>query len=65
MAMQMQYCKNLDLPWVCEKIHSKREAVEKRTMDITLQPRELKWIVLDSLEYHRKFIKKRTPKPDR
>jgi hypothetical protein len=58
MAMQMQYSKNLDLPWVCEKIHSKRETVEKRTMDITLQQRELKWIFLDSLEYQGEFIEK-------
>lgn len=49
--MQIQYCKNLDPPWVCEKIHSKGEALEKRAMDITFQPRELKWIFLDSLEY--------------
>jgi hypothetical protein len=65
MAMQMQYSKNLDLPWVCEKIHSKRETVEKRTMDITLQQRELKWIFWIRWNTRESSSRKRTPKPER
>ena len=51
MAMQMQYCKNLDLARIRKKVHSKGKAPEKGTTNIIIQPRKLKWVLLDSLEH--------------
>jgi len=49
--MQMQYRKNLDLPMVRKKVNSKGKAPEKGTANIIIQPRKLKWALLDSLEH--------------
>ncbi|HET7058669.1 MAG TPA: hypothetical protein VFI05_08045 [Nitrospiraceae bacterium] len=56
--MQVQYCKNLDIARVRKKVHSKGEAPEKSTTNVTIQPWKLKWVLLDSLEHERQFVEK-------